>query len=84
METRSDQRPNLEHTPGSLWRQTTSCSGGFYPAQLVSNDRPFAPPGRIAAGLAAILRLGSLPVISHALACLARPRYVRLPRPRSG
>jgi hypothetical protein len=43
VETRSDQRPNLGHTLGSIWRQTTSCFGGSWPAQLVSNDRPFAP-----------------------------------------
>ena len=87
VETRSNQRPNLEHTLGSLWRQPTPYSrSGFWPPQRVSNNRPFAPhkQGRIAAALAAILPLGSLPVISHALACLARPRYVRFLRSRSG
>jgi len=51
------------NTLGSLSRQPTPCSrSGFCPPQWVSNYRPFAPhrPGRIAAGLAAILRLGCL------------------------
>jgi hypothetical protein len=76
VETRSDQRPNLEHTLGSLWRQPTSCSGSgaFGHPQWVSNYRPFAPhsQGRIAAVLAAILPLGSLAAISHASALKCR------------
>ena len=45
VETRSDKRPNLEHTLGTLWRQTTSCSGGFWPAQL-GIERPANRPAQ--------------------------------------
>src|SRR5208282_1550228 len=72
----------LEATSVPIWDTLWAVYGATpLPASAALGQRNWyrttdhSPPpkqGRIAAALASILRLGSLPVISHALACLAR------------